>query len=108
MEKLLVAKKRNRFQIQVLSVLKSLLTNKDTKSIRETFLSLDREYKGYLSIEDLREGFLKAEIEVDESALQKAFGRLDFDENGKISWSEFQFACFDSLILNSTSLRKVF
>lgn len=91
-------------------IITQLLTTKDTKELREVFMSMDRDADGKLSREELRESFSaymsleEAEIEV-ESVMNK----IDIDQNGFIDYTEFLRASVDiNKLVSKTRLENTF
>jgi len=68
------------------------------------FDKLDKSKTGYISIDELDEGMNDLGIPVTKDIVQKVFGHLDTDKDGKVSFQ--QFAAYCNLRLNE--IRKTF
>ena len=57
--------------------------------VKQTFDSLDTDWDGYLTLEDLKRIFIN-ESEIDEEFLLQIFNEVDLDKDGLISYDEFK------------------
>jgi calcium-dependent protein kinase len=86
---------QNKLKKAALNVIANNLNEKEIKSLRDTFVSLDENGDGLLTLEELKAGLANAgglEIPVD---LQAIMDGIDADGSGMIDYSEFLAATLD-------------
>lgn len=80
-------------------VLATLLTNKETSEIKDTFYALDENLSGGITYEELRDAFYQynafSEGKDKELELREIFFNTDFNRNEQITFSEFLMATID-------------
>lgn len=60
------------------------------KTIKKSFTDLTKDSNGTIDIEELRGYFNKWGIHMTEETFQKIYEELDWDKDGKVSYSDFQ------------------
>mmetsp|Transcript_80209 Transcript_80209/g.146602 ORF Transcript_80209/g.146602 Transcript_80209/m.146602 type:complete len:514 (-) Transcript_80209:103-1644(-) len=78
----------NRFQKEALNVMAHRLEDEQIKKLRESFLKLDADGNGMLTLNELKAGCAKAGVTSDKE-LRNLFEELDNDKSGSISYTEF-------------------
>jgi len=58
---------------------------------RETFLTLDRTCKGFLTKDDFVRAFERVNIKLSADTIEAAFRQLDADGDGRVSYRDFDF-----------------
>ena len=92
--------KKPALQKEIYYFLAKISNENDIAIYKNIFNFLDRNNKGGLSINDLKEGLEKNKIDIDEDTLDIIFEGLDFHNNGKIYYSEFLAAMVSSKDFN--------
>jgi len=77
-----------RFKKAALHVIVHQLEDAKIKSLRESFMGLDGNGDGMLTLQEMQEGFKKAGVS-DTSELETVFKSLDADGSGQIDYGEF-------------------
>jgi len=86
---------RSKFSKAVLHVIASQLNEIQIKSLRETFLSLDDNGDGLLSLTELKEGLSRAGITDMPKDLKEIMEGIDADGSGVIDYTEFLAATIE-------------
>ncbi|OMJ70581.1 hypothetical protein SteCoe_31417 [Stentor coeruleus] len=82
---------------------------KETKELREVFLSLDKDGDGKISKEELLEAFKNTIGEIEEIEIERIMGEIDSDNNGFIDYTEFLKANIDTKkLLSDQNLKLAF
>ena len=68
----------------------------------QLFQTMDRDHNGRLDKAELRLAFEKAGISIDEAKLVSFFDRMDSNQDGEISFSEWRYDHEASLLLSSS------
>ena len=68
----------------------------DIDKYKSFFNQLDSQNMGSLSLEDIKEGFERNDLEIEENILEEIFDGLNFHKSGKINYSEFLSALVSS------------
>ena len=68
----------------------------DIDRYKSFFNQLDSQNMGSLSLEDIKEGFERNDLEIEENILEEIFNGLNFHKSGKINYSEFLSALVSS------------
>ena len=68
----------------------------DIDKYKSFFNQLDYQNMGSLSLEDIKEGFERNELEIENNTLEEIFNGLNFHKSGKINYSEFLSALVSS------------
>ena len=103
----------NKFKQAVLTFIASRLNSEESKKIRNIFLNIDEDKKGFITLEDFTK-YIINECNVDdlidnEEELKKAFQSVDIDHNNKIDYTEFLAANLDEKIfLKEEKLKEAF
>ena len=84
--RLMMFKKPNAFQKEILLVLSTLLNGKELKEIRETFTAIDVDHSGGISLDELCKAYkdTQGKIEVEQNEVDNIMDKVDFDNNGEI------------------------
>ena len=73
------------------------------------FESMDQDFDGKLTKEEIIEGFKKMEVENPEEEAEKIMQTVDFDDNGSIEFTEWCTATMDKRkMLSKERLRAAF
>ena len=73
---------------RILQELKDVLKTK-TDAVRQVFIDLDKDGSGFLTADELLEGFRGVEIPLNKQQLVTVVRKLDSDGNGKVNGEEF-------------------
>jgi len=77
--------------------------------MRHMFESMDQDFDGKLTKEEIIEGFRKMEVENPEEEAEKIMQTVDFDDNGSIEFTEWCTATMDKRkMLSKERLRAAF
>lgn len=79
-----------------LMYISSRLSDKDVDELRTIFISLDRNGDGVLTEQEMTQGFLQANKNIDPETLHRMCDIMDTNLNGLIDYSEFLTACLHS------------
>lgn len=88
-DKLRAFRSRNKFVKAALHVIAAELSEMQIKSLRDTFISLDSNGDGLLTLSELRDGLKQAGLAVMPSELRKIMEGIDADGSGVIDYTEF-------------------
>jgi calcium-dependent protein kinase len=92
-----------------LYLLNALLTQEEQTEIINHFQLMDENNDGFLSKQELKDGFKKMGKDFTEEEIEKMYDEIDLDGNGKISYSEFLAAAIDKEnFLSDERIMKVF
>ena len=103
----------NKFKQAVLTFIASRLNSEESKKIRNIFLNIDEDKKGFITLEDFTK-YIINECNIDdlvdnEEDLKKAFQSVDIDHNNKIDYTEFLAANLDEeIFLKEEKLKEAF
>lgn len=78
----------SRMKKVALTLIAQQLKDDDLKELRETFVALDKNKDGMLSVTEIREGMIKAKVELP-GDLMEIMKQLDTDGSGNIDYTEF-------------------
>ncbi|KAH3844952.1 EF-hand calcium-binding domain-containing protein 11-like [Dreissena polymorpha] len=59
--------------------------------IRHTFMALDAQCRGFLTLEEVKKAFSSVAPHVPEQVIHSAFREIDQDGDGRVSFKDFQF-----------------
>ena len=87
-----------------------LKSEKEIEPYRKLFCSLDAKSKGYIDASDLLQAYQVKykDLKLAQEGVERFFAGSDFDQNGKIFFTEFLVACFANSLLEETMLKKLF
>ena len=87
-----------------------IITNQDSKEVREFFKRIDRNGDGKLSKEEMMDGFCQVNgLENTEEYIERIMKEADTDGNGFIEYSEFLKACISEQVMYSReNMKKAF
>jgi len=88
-------KGQNRLRKAALHIIAGQLNDGQTKKLRETFIALDADGNGLLTLSELKEGLEKAGLHRTESEIHDFVNALDADGSGVIDYTEFVAASLD-------------
>jgi len=94
-ENLRAFRSQNKLMKAALHIIAGQLSEAKIRSLRETFMALDENSDGLLSVSELKEGLGRAGLEVLPPALQEIMDGVDSDRNGLIDYSEFLAATLE-------------
>ena len=99
-----------KLQQAVLSfIIHDLASNKEFYFLKKLFNSIDKDFDGKLSKEELREFLYKYSSSSLEGDVDQLFASMDCDKNGAIEFEEFLMASLSkSKIVNENNLKKAF
>ena len=103
----------NKFKQAVLTFIASRLNSEESTKIRNIFLNIDEDKKGFITLEDFTK-YIINECNIDdlidnEEELKKAFQSVDIDHNNKIDYTEFLAANLEEKIyLKEEKLKEAF
>merc|ERR1712048_545744 len=86
---------QNKLKKAALQIIAGRLSEERVKGLRETFVSLDENQDGLLTISELRSGLEHAGLNIKLEELQAIVDGLDGDGSGYIDYSEFLAATLD-------------
>lgn len=86
--------KMNRFKKSILSFIANRTNNKDVEKLRDTFIAMDENEDGLITIKELESAFDKLKIN-DHVDLKSLFEQIDYNKNGFINYTEFLAAMID-------------
>jgi calcium-dependent protein kinase len=100
---------KNEFKRLVIKHIVKNMNEFEIKPLKDTFKALDIEYVGFIDLNCLREGYRKANIEINEEELIKIFEGIDYDKDGKIDFIDFLSVSMDTnLIFQKEVLKNAF
>merc|ERR1712046_90543 len=73
----------------------SQLNESQIKSLRDTFMSLDKNGDGCLTVQEMKDGIAKAGLKEIPADLQQIMQDIDSDGSGQIDYTEFLAATLD-------------
>ena len=88
--------RKNLLQKELYYFIAKVSNETDIDKYKTFFNHLDTNNMGSLSFEEVKEGFEKNEIEIEENILQQIFNGLNFHKSGRINYSEFLSAMVSS------------
>jgi calcium-dependent protein kinase len=88
----------NKLKKAALHVIASQLSEEKIKSLRETFMTLDDNGDGLLTIVELKEGLAKCNLTDIPADLQEILDDVDSDGSGVIDYTEFLAATLDKKV----------
>ena len=106
-------KSYNKFKQVILTFIASRLSSEESKNIRNIFVNIDEDKKGYITLEDFRK-FIINEYDIDdlienEEEIRRGFQGVDTDHNNKIDYTEFLAANIDkNIFLKQEKLKEAF
>ena len=77
------------FQAVITYLVHNFIPKEEENKLKNVFLSIDSDFDGKLSRNDLRRIFKKFEINISNEEFQKIIQRVDFDNDGFIGFPEF-------------------
>lgn len=86
---------QNKFKKAALQVIANQMSEQQIKSLRETFIALDANGDGLLTIAELRDGIGKLGLEQVPTDLQQIMEHVDANSSGCIDYTEFISASMD-------------
>jgi len=89
---------QNRLKKAALHVIASQLGESQIKALRETFMALDENGDGLLTVNEMKEGLSKAGIKEMPEELQQIMKEVDSDGSGIIDYTEFLAATLDKKV----------
>ena len=81
--------RKSQLQKEIYYFIAKVSNETDIDKFKSFFNQLDWHNMGSLSIEDIKEGFEKNDIKIEDRVLQQIFNGLNFHKAGKINYSEF-------------------
>jgi calcium-dependent protein kinase len=98
-----------RFKKLVLGALIHTLSRRELTALNNTFNAIDLNHEGFISMDELKNAFVKAGLELTEKELNEIINRIDSDKNGKLNYSEFLVAAVNiKSTLDNQRLYKLF
>mmetsp|Transcript_12938 Transcript_12938/g.18885 ORF Transcript_12938/g.18885 Transcript_12938/m.18885 type:complete len:496 (+) Transcript_12938:3-1490(+) len=88
-------KSGNKLITELLLIILNYLPSSDTKELMQTFMSIDTNFDGKLSSEELNSALASTGIKFNQQDLKGIFDQTDFDKDGTISYQEFISATAD-------------
>eukprot|EP00929_Paragymnodinium_shiwhaense_P058566 TRINITY_DN2932_c0_g1_i1.p1 TRINITY_DN2932_c0_g1~~TRINITY_DN2932_c0_g1_i1.p1 ORF type:complete len:502 (+),score=153.25 TRINITY_DN2932_c0_g1_i1:86-1591(+) len=89
---------QNKLKKAALHIIANQLNEDQIKALRETFMSLDHNGDGQLTVNELKEGIVKAGLKEIPQDLQAIMDEVDSDGSGVIDYTEFLAATLDRRI----------
>lgn len=86
---------QNRLKKAALHVIASQMNEKEIKALRDTFMALDDNGDGLLTVHELKEGLQKSGLKEVPVDLQQIMEDIDSDGSGMIDYTEFLAATLD-------------
>ena len=77
------------FQTIITFLTHNFIPKEEETRLKNVFLSIDSDFDGKISRNDLRNIFYKFKLDISEEELQKIMERVDFDNDGYIDYTEF-------------------
>merc|ERR1712113_667649 len=94
----------HRFKKMALSVIASRLAEEQIKALKNTFMSLDANGDGLLTMNELRDGLTKASLDPNNPEIQELFKTIDSDGSGAIDYTEFLASTLDKKLYVQESI----
>ena len=88
--------RKSQLQKEIYYFIAKVSNETDIDKFKSFFNQLDAHNMGSLSIEDIKDGFEKNDIKIEDKVLQEIFDGLNFHMAGKINYSEFLSAMVSS------------
>ena len=79
----------------VLHILVKLLTDEDTKQIKEDFDVIDQDKTGFLCYKEMKSALKNSQTQLKNSEINSIIRELDFNSDGQVTYSEFLVATID-------------
>jgi calcium-dependent protein kinase len=98
MDNLRGIKAQNRLKKAALHVIASQLGESQIKNLRETFMAMDGNGDGLLTVNEMKEGLNRAGLKEIPSDLQQIMEDVDSDGSGVIDYTEFLAATLDKKV----------
>ena len=99
----------NEFKRLVIKHIVKNMNDYEIKAIKETFNALDTENVGFVDFICLKEGYKRANLNIEEEELISIFEKIDYNKDGKIDYIDFLSASCDyNILLNKESLINAF
>lgn len=92
---------QNKLKKAALHVIASQLGESQIKALRDTFMALDNNGDGLLTVNELKEGLAKAGLKEIPADLQQIMEEVDSDGSGVIDYTEFLAATLDKKVYMS-------
>merc|ERR1712190_582499 len=86
---------QNKLEKAALHIIAGQLNEDQIKALRETFMSLDKNGDGCLTVVEMKEGIAKAGLKDIPQDLQQIMMDIDSDGSGQIDYTEFLAATLD-------------
>lgn len=97
---------KSKFQQLVLSFVASRLRDDEIEGLRNTFIALDKNQDGTLTLEEMQIGLANMESNL---SAEEIFEKLDTDKSGSINYTEFLAATIDkSIYMQESKLSQAF
>lgn len=77
----------NKLKKAVMTFICSRLKDDDVAQLKETFIAMDKNGDGHLTLEEVKEGMAK--IGLDNDSIEELFKKMDTDGSGQIDYTEF-------------------
>jgi calcium-dependent protein kinase len=92
-----------------MNVLVKHLSNDDIKGLQNEFKKMDKDYSGFLELNELVQVIHKSDIKMSKEEIQKIVKEVDYAENGLVNYSEFIAATINAKkFLNDSKLLAIF
>merc|ERR1712190_621030 len=89
---------QNKLKKAALHIIAGQLNEDQIKALRETFMSLDKNGDGCLTVVEMKEGIAKAGLKDIPQDLQQIMVDIDSDGSGQIDYTEFLAATLDKRV----------
>ena len=90
---------RSKLQSEAYAVIVKCLNIRQIREMKETFMALDKERKGFLSFDQVEKGLISAGFSIAAHELEEIKQNADFKRDGRINYSEFVAATLESRAL---------
>ena len=88
-ESLTQYKPKNLFQTEICAILVKHLNPSKTSTLKATFMALDQEKTGFISLSELNQGLRSSGYDLNSQQTEEILRNADFKKDGRINYSEF-------------------
>ena len=87
-----------------MNILITMLQDEEIEDLREEFRKIDQDYTGMISPNELEESIRAMGKDITANEIKKIIGNVDYQENGKINYSEFLAATISARTVITTEM----
>lgn len=99
----------SKVRMTALKMLVGMMDKGDVEPLRNSFLEIDRDRTGFITVEELSQALLESQIELTEEQVHQIVKEVDIHGNGKINYTEFITASLNiKQFMTEEKLREIF